>query len=139
MHQDQNHFRFEISDQGWHQVLNYLSINSDHEVIASDIAHGLGVTSARIAVLLHKLETQNLISRTSCADDGRKSVISLTPKGEHILASIRASMVRQMEQLLDDVGLDNLRLYFSILKQINESFQRQLQGSYSCPSEKRLD
>jgi DNA-binding MarR family transcriptional regulator len=50
-------------------------------VTVSDIAAALNVALPTATVALKKLEGKGLITRAPCADDGRRSLISLTEHG----------------------------------------------------------
>lgn len=54
-------------------------------ILPSELASAIGVTKANISLLLTPLTKDGFITRTGDARDGRKTVISLTEKGEALL------------------------------------------------------
>ena len=61
-------------------VLNYLSSHNG-ECYSKDICLESGLSSARVAVLLKKMEARDLIKKSDSADDGRFTIIRLTSNG----------------------------------------------------------
>ncbi|MGG1658262.1 MarR family winged helix-turn-helix transcriptional regulator [Brevibacillus sp. NRS-1366] len=49
------------------------------------VSQNIGVTKANISILLAPLEQDGFISRTGHPEDGRKTLISLTTKGQKLL------------------------------------------------------
>lgn len=61
-------------------VLNYLSSHNE-ECYSKDICLESGLSSARVAVLLKKMEAKDLIKKSDSVDDGRFTIIRLTSNG----------------------------------------------------------
>lgn len=55
------------------------------QILPSLLAQNIGVTKANISMLLTPLEEDGFIRRTSHPEDGRKTLISLTPEGQKLL------------------------------------------------------
>ncbi|WP_151733995.1 MarR family winged helix-turn-helix transcriptional regulator [Paenibacillus tengchongensis] len=55
-------------------------------MLPSLLAERTGVTKANISLLLLPLEKDGLVARSSHAEDGRKTIISLTEKGRALLS-----------------------------------------------------
>ncbi|MFF2907907.1 MarR family winged helix-turn-helix transcriptional regulator [Paenibacillus sp. NPDC057934] len=72
-------------------------------ILPSELALIIGVTKANISLLLTPIEKDGYISRASDAADGRKTVISLTGKGEALLEEYlpenRQAVGEQMQRL----------------------------------------
>ena len=62
--------RLNDTNAGIGAVLKIIS-ESDREISAGDLAQKMYVSTARIAVLLRKMETKGLIVKASSADDGK--------------------------------------------------------------------
>ena len=65
---------------GLHCVLRMLD-REEKPLTAGQISTKMGVSSARVAVLLRKMAEKGLIVREGSPDDARKSMISLSDKG----------------------------------------------------------
>ena len=88
-------------------VLAYLK-QSNEEVIAGDLAKELRVSTARIAVLLKKMEKNGLILRYNSASDARKTVVKITPKGTAYADQVREQLLSKAELLIEKVGKQDL-------------------------------
>lgn len=66
---------------GLRAALKYLHLTGK-PVSMGSIAEYMQVSSARVAVLMHKMEDQGLIVRTEDASDARIAMVSLSEKGE---------------------------------------------------------
>ena len=88
-------------------VLAYLD-QSSGEVMAGDLAKELRVSTARIAVLLKKMEKNGLIARYNSASDARKTVVKITPKGTAYANQVREQLLSKAELLIEKVGKQDL-------------------------------
>ncbi len=127
LHQNQMFQNLAVPEQGIQLALDFLSGRSGEETSSGDLARALRVSSARTAALLNKLEDRGLITREPCPEDGRKTNIRLTPKGEEAVTRIHAQVLSWMEQLVEDVGADNLRTYLKLSEKIKESVRQHIQ------------
>lgn len=98
-------------------VLAYLK-QSNEDVIAGDLAKELKVSTARIAVLLKKMEKNGLLTRYNSPCDARKTVVKITPKGTAYATQERERLLSKVELLIEKVGkhdLDELiRIFWEI-------------------------
>ena len=68
------------TNKGMGFILGFL-YKTKGDVYSIDIANALDESTARIAVLLKKLEASELIIKSKCLCDARKIKVSLTEKG----------------------------------------------------------
>lgn len=115
--------KMEEVDRGTGFVLAYLE-GSDGEVFAGDLAKELKVSTARIAALLNKLEEKGLVERSRSAQDARRTVVSITPKGAVYTAGIREQMLDKVEILFDKVGKEDLKEFLRICAKITKALER---------------
>lgn len=64
-------------------------------VLPSDISNEMGISTARVAVILNKLEDKHLILRTIDLSDRRRILVELTDKGKET-AQVQSQMVIDM-------------------------------------------
>ena len=83
-------------------------------VTAGDIAEKLGVTTARVAALLKRLESKGLIARRRSQADARVTEVVLTDEGAARVQAFRA----QVAMLVDELGEDRLRAFFITASEI---------------------
>lgn len=98
-------------------VLRFLYLK-DAPVTAGQISEQLGISTARVAVLLKKMVAKNLISKTCDPVDGRVTIVQLTDHGRQVIQQIRDEMCAQMEQVLDVIGEQRLKEYIETGKEI---------------------
>ena len=81
-------------------------------VTAGDIAERLGVTTARVAALLKRLESKGLIARRRSEVDARVTEVVLTDKGAACVHAFYGEMRAQVAILIDELGEERLRAFF---------------------------
>lgn len=108
------------SQRGTGFVLNYLR-ESDHEVVAGELARELGVSTARIAALLKTMEKNGLILRQSSAEDARLTMVRITREGIEYNDRMWEFIVSKMELLIKKVGREELEEFIRISYKIREA------------------
>lgn len=103
-------------------VLRFLSI-SKKPMTAGSISRYMGVSTARVAALLKKMETKNLIIRESGAHDARTTMVSLSEQGQEKIERLYQDYRSDMGRLIDRVGMERLIEFISTLKEIMELFK----------------
>ncbi len=98
-------------------VLNFLQ-DAGQPMTAGSISKFMHVSTARVAVLLKKMETRGFICRTPGAEDARTVVVSLTATGLETVKKLRESFYRDIGVLIDTIGMDRLIEYTTISKEI---------------------
>ena len=81
-------------------------------VTAGDIAERLGVTTARVAALLKRLESKGLIARRRSEADARVTEVVLTDKGAACVHAFYGEMRAQVAMLINELGEERLRAFF---------------------------
>ena len=81
-------------------------------VTAGDIAERLGVTTARVAALLKRLESKGLIARRRSQADARVTEVVLTEEGSARVQAFREDVRAQVAMLVDELGEERLRAFF---------------------------
>ena len=98
-------------------VLNFL-YDSDQPMTAGSISKFMNVSTARVAVLLRKMEARGFISRQSGKEDGRTVVVRLTAAGTETVLKLRENFYRDVGILIDTIGMERLIEYTTISKEI---------------------
>ena len=75
---------------------------------AGELSERMQVSTARIAVLLKKMEAKKLIVRSKDAADRRITVVALSEQGRKVVKEIQDDVCRQVEQLIDSIGMERL-------------------------------
>ncbi len=98
-------------------VLRFL-FDSDRPMTAGSISQFMNVSTARVAVLLNKMEARGLVCRQAGTEDARTVVVSLTPLGIEKETRLRESLYRDIGILIDTIGMDRLIEYTNISREI---------------------
>ncbi len=100
----------EMSKQamGSFAVLRYLS-ETDGDITSATISKALNISSARMAVLLKKLDAKELITRAHSPNDARAIALKLSAKGEAFVDMQNDRMYDITEKIVDELGLDEIK------------------------------
>ncbi len=100
--------------QGESRLLTYLARAGDSRPGPGDISRDIGVSTARVAALLHGLEQKALARRIPDAGDGRRETVELTEKGRAAVGILRQQAQRLAATLLEAVGPEAAGEYLRI-------------------------
>ena len=78
------------------------------ELSQQDLALKLDLDPTIIVKLVDQLEDRELLERTRAADDRRRHLLTLTPKGKHVLCEARAREQKVERTFPDSVALRDL-------------------------------
>lgn len=93
------------STMGIGAVLRILA-QSDEIMTAGMISEKLLISTARVAVLLKKLEAKGLVEKAKSPDDGRITIVKLTEKGYNTVLQMQQGMYQQIGRVIDSIGLE---------------------------------
>lgn len=108
-------------------VLLYLKRHNRlaHPKELSDTFH---VSTARIAVIINKLEEKECVRRAADENDTRRTIVELTDKGEELITEQRKDVVSRLAEMLETVGEKDAMEYIRILKKMSAA-----SDSLMCP------
>lgn len=95
-----------------------LVYESEETVTAGKIADFMGVSTARVAVLLKKMVAQGLIIRESDARDARVTVVRLSEQGSRRVEAIRTHVYTHIGAVIDKIGMDRMQEFIAISREI---------------------
>lgn len=98
-------------------ALHYLSAHGN-KAYPKQLSRGMTVSTARVAVILRKLEQQGLITRTVDVYDSRQIVVRLTEKGIEKVEKDHKEMLEAVARMLKMLGPDDARAYIRIQKKL---------------------
>ena len=113
------------TQRGMGFVLVFLD-EAEGDVYAGDIARELGVSTARIAALLNRMEKNGLITRETDAHDARKTVVGITQLGRQWTRRTKEQILDKTELLLEKVGREELREFIGISRKIQKALEDQV-------------
>lgn len=96
---------------------------ADGVVYAGDIARQMQVSTARIAVILNKMEKSGFIRREPATQDARKTVVKLTGAGRAWIQDTKERVLDRTELLLERVGREDVWEFIRLSRKINRAME----------------
>ena len=106
--------------QGMNSILSYLKTKKE-DVTAGELAIQLNVSTARIAVLLKKLEKLNMIVKKISPLDARVTIVEITKIGEKHIDEETKKSVSIMQKILKKVDPKEIEEFIRLATKIKNS------------------
>lgn len=103
--------------QGEEYVLLLLKDSKD-PLFPRDISKIMGITSARVAAILRRLEEKGLVTRKPSTTDHRCTKVIITEKGDSVIAAQQDKAVAYLTKVLTQLGQEDAVKYTEIMKKI---------------------
>lgn len=97
---------------------------SKSSVTAGEISRFMNVSTARVAVLLKKLEAKGLIVKETDPSDARVTAVRLSVKGRETAETMRTEFYSQVGLLIDSIGIERLNDFAKTLAEIQKIVKR---------------
>lgn len=98
-------------------VLLFLS-EAEEAVSAGQISRFMNVSTARVAVLLKKMEGRDLICTGRSATDGRVTTVRITEQGKCVFCQMEGELRDKIAHLIERVGLERLEEFLRVSVEI---------------------
>ena len=95
-----------------------LLYEADEPLSAGTISSKLGISTARVAVLLKKMTQKAMITKQQSPNDARVTMVELTAAGRANIERMKNELFAQMGLIIDKVGEERLKEYFEIGEEI---------------------
>lgn len=105
------------TNRGIGAVIHYL-YGKDSKVTAGDISEFLNVSTARVAVILQKMEKKGLITKTKSQQDARVTVVDLTEQGKETAQEMKEQFTQQIGLAIDTVGYERMLEFACVLNEL---------------------
>ncbi len=106
---------FDLSTTHW----AFLGLLLDSGALSpSSAAEELGVEAPFISVMAHTLKERGLVAEEKDAEDSRRKVLCLTPKGESFVAEAESYMRTKMRPLIAGISPASLGAYMHVLEHV---------------------
>lgn len=102
-------------------VLKLLYAAKDGCLTAGEISEAMGVSTARVAVLLKKTEKKGLIVKGSHSSDARVTVVRLSEEGKRAANEMKENMLRNISRVVDKVGLEKFRQFIALSVEVKNA------------------
>ena len=96
-------------------ILSTLSKNIDKELTQKDICDILKLTAPSISITLTNLENEGLIERKKSTIDSRKTIISITEKGNNKSELCKKYFIKIDELLENSVSSEELEIFYKCM------------------------
>lgn len=103
-------------------VLRFL-YESEGTVTAGKISAYMGVSTARVAILLKKMTAKGLIIKETDKADARVTVVRLSEYGEEAVEKVIRDIYHQVNVVIDKVGMERMLEYAQISREIKEAIK----------------
>lgn len=122
----QNDYASRPKDYGTGELINMVEMHTlaaiydDPGITVTALAAQTNRTKAAVSQVITKLEKRGLLVRTKSLENGKISVMTITPKGYELCrAHIQFDEVheaRALENLLKSVTMDDIRTFYKVLE-----------------------
>ncbi len=99
------------------KLLKMVSLTEGYSV--SNVAQFLGVSTAAASRAVDRLVRRGLVNRTEAPEDRRAVELSLTPKGQALLARYDAAASSALDGVFQDLSTDQLRQVGELLDRLS--------------------
>lgn len=99
-------------------ALQYL-YETDEVVTAGKLSENIGVSTARVAVLLKKMTANGLIEKENDLSDARVVVVKLSEYGRETAKKIQENAYAQVAVMIDEIGMDRMLEFAEISQEIH--------------------
>lgn len=106
---------FGLTDQQW-RILR--ALNSAGEMEAGQIADTCKILSPSLTGILSRMLAQGLICRAWSTVDQRRSIISLSPEGEALVARVQPKVEERYEHIEAVLGHERMQALYEMLDEI---------------------
>ena len=113
---------FDKDSTGIMCVLGYLH-EIGRPVTAGEISTHMNVSTARVAVLIRKMESKKLIDKKTDPNDARKTIISNSDSGKVVISEHKKKMFALFTEVVENVGIDKFRQFIQLSDEIKTAVE----------------
>lgn len=107
---------------GMRAILLYLA-DAQENVTASRISDYMKVSTARVTVLLQKLEAKGLIEKERDPQDNRRVQVALSARGREVALQMQEQVNARVEAMIDQIGMERMLEFAALSQEIHSIFQ----------------
>ncbi len=98
-------------------LLNMIGAKTDQ--ILQNIAIATGKNKSVVMRMIDSLESKDLVKRTVNPEDRRENLLSITEKGEKVVAKYQEIEKKLSSELLQDLSPEKLDVFFEVIDEIS--------------------
>lgn len=107
------------SNGGINAVMRFL-YESQKPVTAGQISKEIRVSTARVAVLLKKMEAKGLIEKTVHEKDARVIIVKLSEHGIQTAETFRQDMYDKVNKVIDTIGMERMLEFSKTMDEVHQ-------------------
>ena len=115
--------KFYMSTAGVRAILKILN-ETDGRLTAGDLSEYMRVSTARIAVLLKKMEAKGLIEKEHDLADGRVVVVKLSNQGKELADKFKANLYAHIGEMIDKIGMSRMLEFAAVSNEIQSLMKK---------------
>lgn len=115
---------FNDSNAGIGFALKLLYSAEGNCLSAGAISDAMGVSTARVAVLLKKMESKGLITKESDRTDARVTIVRLSEEGKRAAEETRERMLAHISNVIDRLGMEKLKLFIELSVEVKTAMEK---------------
>lgn len=113
------------SNAGIGFALKLLASERDKQLSAGRLSEAMGVSTARVAVLLKKMEQKGLIVKVADETDARVTLVKLSDEGVRLTNEMHENMLRRLANVIDKVGEETFLRFVELSNVIKEAMNEE--------------
>ena len=102
-----------------------LFLEENHQLSAGQLSEAMGVSTARVAVLLKKMENRGLIEKKEDEADARVTLVKLSEDGKRIASSMKENMLQRIATVIDKVGEEKFLQFIALSHEIKDAMSEE--------------
>ena len=114
--------KYNSQKEGVRAVIKLL-VTERGRLTAGEISEKICISTARVAVLLKKMEAKGLITKKKSETDARVTIVEITKKGSDYADELRNSFIEILNAVIDNVGMQRMENFFIVAKEIKNQIR----------------
>lgn len=106
-----------------------LLCDENKPLTSGEISQRMGVSTARVAVLLRKMSNRGYIVKQNPADDARVVLVSLTEEGRKMANAMQDEMCEHVAYIIDKMGMEKIDEFIKLSEELKSLADEKLGGS----------
>ncbi|MFC5702798.1 MarR family winged helix-turn-helix transcriptional regulator [Cohnella faecalis] len=106
------------------EIHTIVAIGYEEKILMSELAARLEVTKGAVSQLVVRLETKQLVTRSSYPHDSRAVLISLTEKGKEAYTAHEEVHLQFYDQLRSRLSRQEIEIFETCIEKLNEFLQK---------------
>lgn len=97
-----------------------LLCDAKEPISCKELSERMGVSPARVAVLVKKLVSRGLVVRETSTIDGRVACVKLTDKGKQTAFDMQMEMNEHISSVIDEIGMQKIEQFIALSGEIKK-------------------